>query len=259
MNNKIDILIILYILYVMKNNIVTSGITTMNEICHKLSVLELSSKKTKTNIYKQMKRTKKQQFVDEIFNPDEQGISNWKTRDELEHTPLKLTMNGNCRHGKFYNDNRYIWEKQIEKRTIVAIRTNGYDICELNKLNRPIRKDIHEYHKKMGCVVCGSHCNLVTDHKNDLYNDERVLNIKTQTIDDFQCLCNHCNLQKREINKKTRQTGKRYGATNIHSLRQFGIDFIYGDETFDMKDINAMKGTYWYDPVEFMKYIRTKL
>jgi len=38
-------------------------------------------------------------------------------------------------------------------------------------------------------------------------------------------------------------------------LKSFGINFIEGDETFDINDINAMKGTFWYDPVEFMKNI----
>jgi hypothetical protein len=54
-------------------------------------------------------------------------------------------------------------------------------------------------------------------------------------------------------------TKKRYGATNISSLSVFGIDFINGDETYDISDINAMKGTYWYDPVQFMKILKEKL
>ena len=56
-----------------------------------------------------------------------------------------------------------------------------------------------------------------------------------------------------------RETGKRYGATNIPMLKVFGIDFIEGDETYDPKDINAMVGTFWYDPIEFMKKIKEKV
>ena len=37
------------------------------------------------------------------------------------------------------------------------------------------------------------------------------------------------------------------------------IDFIEGDETFDKNDKNAMVGTYWYDPVRFMNYIKMSL
>ncbi len=33
----------------------------------------------------------------------------------------------------------------------------------------------------------------------------------------------------------------------------FGVDFTEGDETYDPEDINAMKGTFWYDPIAFMR------
>ena len=120
---------------------------------------------------------------------------------------------------------------------------------------RPIHHTIKNYYKKQPCCVCGIKSNLVCDHKNDLYNDPKVLNVKTQEQNDFQSLCNSCNLQKRQVNKKMKETGKRYSAINIPSLKPFGIDFIEGDETFDLNDINAMVGTYWYDPVAFNKSI----
>ena len=111
----------------------------------------------------------------------------------------------------------------------------------------------------MPCVNCGSSTDLQCDHKNGLYNDLRVLDIKTQTLDDFQSLCQHCNCQKRQVEKKTKETSKRYGATNIPSLSIFGIDFTEGDDTCNFEDANALKGTYWNDPVEFMKIIKEKM
>jgi hypothetical protein len=45
----------------------------------------------------------------------------------------------------------------------------------------------------------------------------------------------------------------------IPSLAIFGIDFVEGDDSFDPNDINAMVGTYWYDPVEFMKKLKSRL
>lgn len=223
-----------------------------NEVLNKNDDILICSPKNKKKSL-----TLKQLAVDDIFNPDDNGVSQWITRNELSNTKLRLTYNGNSRYGKFYNDSRYIWEKKREKNTVIAIRTNGYD-SNYNLINtsRPIRKDIKYYHYKIGCVVCGCGSNLVIDHKNDLYNDPRVLNIETQELSDFQCLCNHCNLQKREVCKKSRKNNKRYGATNIESLKIFGIDFITGDETLNTQDIYALKGTYWYDPVEFMKYIK---
>jgi|AntRauMFilla1563_2_1112583.scaffolds.fasta_scaffold03055_3 hypothetical protein len=204
-------------------------------------------------LYKKL--TKRQFLVNEIFQPNKYGISKWISRNELSKTALKLSNNGNCRHGKFFNDTRFIWEKQKEKNTVVSLRTNGYDKYNNNINNRNIRKDIKTFHYKTGCVCCGSNSDLVIDHKNDLYNDPRVLNITTQNIYDFQCLCNHCNLQKRQICKDTKKYKKRYGATNIPQLKIFGIDFIDGDETFNPNDINALKSTYWYDPIAFMEHI----
>jgi len=196
----------------------------------------------------------KRREVDKIFSPDQYGKSEWVTREQLENTSLHWGNNGNSRHGIFFGDNRYVWEKFPNKGKIERIRTISFNISQ-NNLYRPIRKDIDKYYKSLSCVVCGSKSDLVTDHKNDLYNDMRVLDRKTQTLDDFQCLCNHCNLQKRQVSKITRETGKRYGATNIPMLSVFGIDFIVGDEDFDQTNTNAMVGTYWYDPIAFMKYI----
>ena len=126
-------------------------------------------------------------------------------------------------------------------------------------LSRPIRDDIRQQYKTQPCVVCGSCSELVCDHKNDLYNDPRVLNRDTQTMDDFQSLCNHCNLQKRQVMKTTRQTGKRYGATMIPGLFVYGIDFTQGDETLDMESPSALIGTYWYDPIQFHHTIMKRL
>tara|TARA_Y100000389_G_C17406712_1_gene488492 strand:- start:612 stop:1295 length:684 start_codon:yes stop_codon:yes gene_type:complete len=205
------------------------------------------------------KITKKQKEVDKLFQPDPSGNSQWISREDIRKNPmLDWGNNGAARHGVYFADKRYIWEKQGD-RSITALRTVGFSDCALYGASRPIRKDIHDHHKVIGCVVCGSRSDLVTDHKNDLYNDPRVLNAKTQTIDDFQCLCNHCNLQKRQISKKTKEIGKRIGATTIPSLAIFGVDFIEGNETFDETNINAMVGTYWYDPVEFMKKIKEKM
>jgi hypothetical protein len=186
--------------------------------------------------------------------------------------PYKIvTMKGN---GKYYYtfDNNIEETKKIEDNFNNYCKKNNFDmsygpkikliqICGLldyNNEKRPIRKDIKDYYKQIPCVVCGSKSELVCDHKNDLYNDPKVLNTKTQIIDDFQSLCTHCNLLKRQIMKNTLKTNKRYGATNIPSLKCFGIDFTLGNETLDVKNPNAMCGTYWYDPCDFMNKIKIK-
>lgn len=93
-----------------------------------------------------------------------------------------------------------------------------------NKIRtRRIRNDIRKYICKQHCVNCGTTTNIECDHKNDLaleQNDTRVLDIKTQTIYDFQPLCKHCNCVKRNVKKKMMKTGKRQGPPldSLHHL-----------------------------------------
>jgi len=152
---------------------------------------------------------------------------------------------------KIEDDFKHFESKKGNRITHIKV----YGKAELeNKNNRNIRQDIKEHFKKSLCVVCGN-SNIEIDHKNGLYNDPRVLNTKTQCIDDFQTLCRHCNQQKRQSIILTKKTGKRYKASNIPQLKTIGIDFTSGNENFDIDDINAMVGTYWYDPLDFFNKI----
>tara|TARA_R110002012_G_scaffold69963_3_gene180687 strand:- start:1444 stop:2109 length:666 start_codon:yes stop_codon:yes gene_type:complete len=196
-----------------------------------------------------------------IFNPNEEGISEWVSREDLDSTPLAFINNGNNRHGKpqrFPKKIRDSYKFEYQRRgttnkgKVTHIRTSGYD--ETDHINRDkIGEHVRNHYNGQCCVVCGSHSDMVMDHKNDLYNDPRVLDKSTQTVDDFQPLCNGCNLKKREISVKTINENRRIGATYIPQLAVFGVDFIEGDETLNRHDPNAMRGTYWYDPIEFMR------
>ena len=211
----------------------------------------------------------KDEFIDEYATLSFNNGGNWCRNSSLKKKMYKLaTMKTN---GKI----NYLWDATDEEKQ--SVEADFKANCKIIKGNsqvyyfkifgikneesggHPISKDILEYYKKIPCVNCGSKAELQCDHKNGLYNDPRVLDIKTQTKDDFQSLCRHCNCQKRQIEKKTRETSKRYGATNIPSLAIFNIDFIEGDDTVNLKDINALKGTYWYDPIEFMKHIKISI
>lgn len=124
-----------------------------------------------------------------------------------------------------------------------------------NNQKRPINKMIHKEITSKSCVICGTKTDIICDHKNDLYNDERVLDSKTQNIDDFQPLCNHCNLQKRQVCKQETQTQKIYSAKNIARYQQYSFEFPWERKVFDKTDIYCKNDTYWFDPVEFDKKI----
>ena len=119
-----------------------------------------------------------------------------------------------------------------------------------NIQQRPISKNIHKKITSESCVVCSTSV-TICDHKNDLYNDNRVLSLETQLICDFQPLCNHCNLQKRQICKIEQQTKKLYSAKNISICKVYPFEFPWEKKEFDKNDINCKNGTYWFDPIEF--------
>jgi hypothetical protein len=123
-----------------------------------------------------------------------------------------------------------------------------------NNQNRPICNKIRKEITSRSCVLCGTH-KTICDHKNDFYNDIRVLSVTTQLISDFQPLCNHCNLQKRQICKTEEQTEKLYSAKNIERYKMYPFEFPWEKKVFNINDITCKNGTYWFDPVEFDKNI----
>lgn len=141
-------------------------------------------------------------------------------------------------------------EGNLNLRGVVGFIIRGLN--EDTSIGRPIRPNIKRHYKRLPCVKCGTR-NTVCDHKNDLYNDPRVLNTTTQTLDDFQPLCNNCNLRKRAVALKRDKEKKRQPPTlDILSING-GIKFTSSDENYDPNDPNALIGTYWYDPIQFGK------
>ena len=92
------------------------------------------------------------------------------------------------------------FKKTINKSTNGIIGIFVHSI-RMNNQTRTINKDISIQIRSTACVICGT-SNTIVDHKNDLYNDIRILCTKTQQLNDFQPLCNHCNLQKIKLKLK---------------------------------------------------------
>jgi hypothetical protein len=189
----------------------------------------------------------------------ETGVSTWKAIDEIKQVGLKWSKNGNQRHGKFFGIEEFLWDtKRDKRRAVTHLRTTGLDPdVERARLlaKRPISETIKNHFENQACVACGfcgKNHEMAIDHKNDLYDDPRVHNTKTQLISDFQRLCNTCNLIKRAVCRKTKEQGKRQPAP--FQLLQVGCpEFIEGDETFDENGL-GMKGTYWYDIQAYNEY-----
>lgn len=126
----------------------------------------------------------------------------------------------------------------IKKNSIIYVKI--YGLNDEFFINKTIRKDIIKFYIDKPCVSCGTFSNIEIDHKNGLYNDKRVMTLETQTINDFQPLCKHCNCVKREFVKKSKLNG--FWIPPPPPFMKFYKKEKFGD---------SMENIYWYDPIKF--------
>lgn len=199
--------------------------------------------------------TKTELFL-ELAKPDENGVSKWVSVDKFvgKYKDLKLGNGGSwCRRNSPLAK-KYILEFDKSKtagNSIDAIRTNGFN--KSKAFNQTIRADIKEFYKNRNCVMLGingssENTKIEIDHKDGRKNDDRVSDISTQKIEDFQPLCKAANDAKRQICKKCKETNKRWNAKNLYGNP---YSFYKGDENYDAEI--GCEGCYQYDPVEYRK------
>lgn len=191
----------------------------------------------------------------ELAKPDKNGISRWVNVDEFvgKFAPLKIGngLSWGRRDGNFAKQYIIETDKSITPgNRIDRIRLNGFN--NDNSSNQ-IRNDIKEYYKNKACVILGTTNRTEVDHKNGRKNDPRVMNINTQTLNDFQPLSKHANDAKRQFCKECIRTNKRYDAKQLG----YQISFYKGNETHDGTDTGC-EGCFWYDPIEFRKHLQEK-
>ena len=147
-----------------------------------------------------------------------------------------------------YQDFSNMYKTKARGKTIIGLFVHSH---RQNIVTRPIHTKISKIIKQQSCISCGSNSSIICDHKNDLYNDPRVLDVQTQNINDFQPLCLHCNLQKRQICKREQETNKLYSAKNIHKYKIFPFEFPWEKIAYDKNYIHTKSASYWHDPMEF--------
>ena len=189
------------------------------------------------------------------------GVGDRWCNKKFNYTSIRILNNSKQVKPYSENDNDHIPQDVLD------------DFCKLNEhfigiagifvhsrreniITRPIRDDIKKYYKKLPCCVCGSNSELICDHKNDCYNDNDVLDTKLQQLEDFQSLCNHCNLQKRQIFRDETRDQKIFSAKNLPMFKFYDIEFPWEKKVFDKNDLNCKKDTWWYDPIEFMRKVK---
>ena len=203
------------------------------------------------------KEGSKPYLFEKIAQPDENGVSRWVSKTEFtgDYEDLYFENGASwCRASssiaKKYNVE---FDKSVTSgNSVDRIRLNGFRDEDEWVGSQTIRSDIKNYHRSRRCVVLGT-SNPEVDHKNGYKNDARVMNVKTQEVDDFQPLSKAANDAKRQVCKDCRKTGKRFDATTLG----YPIPFYAGNEYHD-GTINGCVGCYWYDPVEFRKHLEVK-
>ncbi|GIM58577.1 restriction endonuclease [Capnocytophaga canimorsus] len=199
--------------------------------------------------------TKHQLFV-QLAKPDDNGKSRWVYVAEFvnEYKTLQLGNGGSWCRASSSLARKYIVEfdkDQTQGNSIDAIRLNGFN--PNTSFNQNIRQDIKDFYKNQNCVMLGINGNsentkIEIDHKDGRKNNERVSDIKTQKIEDFQPLSKAANDAKRQICKRCKETNKRWSAKNIKGNP---YEFYDGDENYT-EELGCI-GCYQYDPVEYRK------
>ena len=116
----------------------------------------------------------------------------------------------------------------------------------------PIAGHIRKHFKGMQCIACSTTKKVIVDYKNGILNNPRVLDINTQTIDDFQPLCTYHYHIKQQYMRQMLITKIRTPCPDMFFVSH-GIHYIEGTEVFDETDVNWGIGSYWYDLDTFRK------
>jgi|LakMenEpi03Aug12_release.lakeMendotaPanAssembly.Ray.scaffolds.fasta_scaffold375088_2 hypothetical protein len=178
----------------------------------------------------------------ELFNPDENGISRWVSKNECvdKFNPLFPT-NGN----QWYRNKglgHLVYEKK-EENGITFWRFNG---IKKNENPRNIRPEIWEEVRKKPCVITNLRLNnghkIEVDHKDGRYPIE-VGNLDTQKEEYFQPLLESLNKQKRTDCLGCKKTGLRYDARE----RGYSVSVVKGGLKYD----GTCEGCFWFDPTKF--------
>lgn len=208
------------------------------------------------------KEQTKLELFEELSNVNDKGISRWVDKEkEFKGKYERLYFDngfpwgrGNSPIAKKYNIEK---DRSISSGTkIDRIRLNGFNTSSDIDLSQTIRTDIKKDIEKQRCVVLGTKVScdypVETDHKDGRKNNPRIMNTKTQVLDDFQPLSKPANVAKRSFCKECKETNLRYDA----KLLGYPVSFTQGDTNYT-QELGCI-GCFWYDPIAFRQSLELK-
>jgi len=197
----------------------------------------------------------------ELANPNSDGYSNAVSVDKFvgKNSDLKFGNGADWARGSSKIDRTFNLEfikSQDVGQPTIALKLKGYKITiDINTQN--IRKDIVNEISKKRCIVLGTNRSadkkIEVDHKDGRKNDSRVMNTKTQKVEDFQPLTKPANDAKRQFCKECKETNLRYDAKKDMG---YPVSFTKGDINYT-EELGCI-GCFWYDPIAFRKELKLK-
>jgi|TARA_Y100000310_G_C20467220_1_gene708228 hypothetical protein len=200
--------------------------------------------------------TKSEKFLD-LAKPNSEGKTSWIDVTEFvgEYEDLAFGNGASWARKESKLAKEFIIEFDKTKKTgnrIDRIRLNGFNIQDIG--NQNIKHSIIKHYKSQRCVLLftsgKSGKPIEIDHKNGRKNDPRVMNIKTQKLNDFQPLSKAANDAKRQICKDCKRNNIRFDAKKIG----YPISYYYGADKHNGSP-NGCIGCFWYDPIDFRKHL----
>lgn len=180
----------------------------------------------------------------EIAKPDEEGFSRVITIDELVAINPDFKTGNGCGWGRSDGAlKEFNVKRELVGNKVVSIKLDGKN---KNQKNRAISESIKKNINKKPCAILNINSNIECDHKDGMYDDSRVADVRQQKEDDFQPLSKAANGAKRTHCNNCKDTGKRFDATRLG----YSAPFTKGDA-----DTKSCVGCYWYDPKAFNKLI----
>jgi hypothetical protein len=198
-----------------------------------------------------MKKETKNSLFLELAQPDENGVSRWVSVNEFvgKYADLKF---GNG--ASWARSDGSLAKKYFLERDSSLTQGNSVDRIRLTGINNDdssnqVRADLKREIKKLRCVILGT-SKPEADHKNGRKDNPRVMNLKTQVLDDIQPLSKAANDAKRQICKECKATNNRYDAKKLG----YPISFTQG--TLEYEKPLGCVGCFWHDPLEFRSYLK---
>ena len=206
-----------------------------------------------------MKVMSKKELFLKLANPNENGVSRWVDTSEFidEYSELELLnwlswWRKSSSLAKKYNIE--LDKSQTPWPKIDRIRLNWFNTSESQNISQSIRSDIKRKIKRKRCIILWTKrsCDHITevDHKDWRKDNHRIMNTRTQKLEDFQPLSKPANDAKRQFCIECKNSGKRYDAKKLW----YTVSFIEWDENYDVN--LGCKGCFWYDPIEFRKNLK---